>query len=97
MEARHFQKQKKFLYTEPELSHQLLQKITDSTINYLKAQVTAGADMLQLFDSWAGVLSPDQYDQFALNILRRSVMQLRMFLSPYLLKTHTLPVKKWAG
>src|SRR3972149_3042319 len=40
-----FSKAKKFLYTEPQLSHQLLQKITDSTINYLKGQITAGADM----------------------------------------------------
>lgn len=64
-----FSKAKKFLYTEPELSHMLLQKITDSTINYLKAQVTAGADMLQLFDSWAGVLSPEQYNLFALKYI----------------------------
>ncbi len=64
-----FSKAKKFLYTQPETAHLLLQKITDSTINYLKAQVTAGADMLQLFDSWAGVLSPDQYDEFALKYI----------------------------
>ncbi|MGB3949275.1 MAG: uroporphyrinogen decarboxylase [Bacteroidia bacterium] len=64
-----FSKAKKFLYTEPSLSHQLLQKITDSTINYLKGQIAAGADMLQLFDSWAGVLSPEQYNQFALKYI----------------------------
>jgi len=64
-----FSKAKKFLYTQPELSHQLLQKITDSTINYLKGQIIAGADMLQLFDSWAGVLSPEQYKEFALKYI----------------------------
>jgi uroporphyrinogen decarboxylase len=64
-----FSKAKKFLYTHPELSHLLLQKITDSTINYLKGQIAAGADMLQLFDSWAGVLSPEQYNQFALKYI----------------------------
>ncbi len=64
-----FSKAKKFLYTHPELSHVLLQKITDSTINYLKGQIIAGADMLQLFDSWAGVLSPEQYNQFALKYI----------------------------
>ena len=42
------------LYAEPALAHALLQKITDSTIAYLKAQVTAGANLLQIFDSWAG-------------------------------------------
>src|SRR4051812_2434457 len=64
-----FSKAKKFLYTEPALSHKLLQKITDSTINYLKGQIAAGADMLQLFDSWAGVLSPEQYNEFALKYI----------------------------
>ena len=64
-----FSKAKKFLYTEPVLAHKLLQKITDSTINYLKGQVIAGADMLQLFDSWAGVLSPAQYNEFALKYI----------------------------
>ncbi|MBL7888184.1 MAG: uroporphyrinogen decarboxylase [Bacteroidia bacterium] len=64
-----FSKAKKFLYTNPELSHLLLQKITDSTINYLKGQIVAGADMLQLFDSWAGILSPEQYNQFSLKYI----------------------------
>lgn len=61
-----FSKAKKFLYTEPELAHKLLQKITDSTINYLKGQIEAGADMVQVFDSWAGILSAEQYKEFAL-------------------------------
>jgi uroporphyrinogen decarboxylase len=61
-----FSKAKKFLYTQPAESHMLLQKITNSTINYLKGQVRAGADMLQLFDSWAGVLSAEQYMEFAM-------------------------------
>lgn len=64
-----FSKAKKFLYTHPDLSHKFLQKITDSTINYLKGQIIAGADMLQLFDSWAGVLSPEQYNQFSLKYI----------------------------
>jgi uroporphyrinogen decarboxylase len=55
---------KKMLYTNPELSHRLLDKITQSTITYLKAQIKAGADMVQLFDSWAGILSPAQYTEF---------------------------------
>ncbi|MCW3085966.1 MAG: hemE [Bacteroidetes bacterium] len=64
-----FSKAKKFLYTQPQLSHLLLQKITDSTINYLKGQIVAGADMLQLFDSWAGILSPEQYNEFSLKYI----------------------------
>jgi uroporphyrinogen decarboxylase len=60
---------KKFLYTNPVESHLLLDKITQSTINYLKAQVLAGADMIQIFDSWAGILSPEQYAQFSLKYI----------------------------
>jgi len=60
-----------FLYTQPELAHQALDKITQSTISYLKAQVKAGAHMLQLFDSWAGVLPPDHYSTFSLAYIRK--------------------------
>jgi uroporphyrinogen decarboxylase len=66
-----FSKAKKFLYTEPALAHQLLQKITDSTIHYLKGQIESGADMYQLFDSWAGVLSPEQYREFSLPYIQQ--------------------------
>ncbi len=60
-----FSKAKKFLYTHPSEAHKLLQKITDSTINYLKAQIASGADIIQIFDSWAGILSPAQYAEFS--------------------------------
>lgn len=66
-----FSKAKKFLYTQPELAHQVLDKITQSTINYLKGQVEAGADMIQIFDSWAGVLGPEQYRAFSLKYISR--------------------------
>lgn len=62
---------KKALYAEPAFSHKLLQKITDSTIAYLKAQIKAGADLVQLFDSWAGILSPAQYQAFSLPYIRQ--------------------------
>lgn len=57
---------KKMLYSQPQLAHLLLQKITDSTIEYLKAQIRHGADLVQIFDSWAGILSPEQYRKFSL-------------------------------
>ena len=58
-------KAKQFAYTKPEVAHALLQKITDATIDYLKAQVTAGADVLQVFDSWAGSLSPADFNVYS--------------------------------
>jgi uroporphyrinogen decarboxylase len=64
-----FSKAKQFLYTQPNLAHHLLQKITNSTINYLKGQIQAGADMIQLFDSWAGVLSEKMFYEFSLRYM----------------------------
>jgi uroporphyrinogen decarboxylase len=61
-----FSKAKKMMYSEPELAHALLRKITDATIGYLKTQILHGADLVQIFDSWAGVLSPEQYNAFSL-------------------------------
>lgn len=58
-------KAKQFAYTQPLLAHQLLQKITTITISYLKAQVKAGADVVQVFDSWAGALSPSDFKIYA--------------------------------
>ncbi|MGN6532027.1 MAG: uroporphyrinogen decarboxylase [Ginsengibacter sp.] len=60
-----WEKAKQFCFTEPQLAHQLLQKITDTTIQYLKAQTKAGADVLQVFDSWSGCLSPEDFKRFA--------------------------------
>lgn len=59
------------LYNSPEFSRQLLQRITDSTIAYLKDQVAAGANIVQIFDSWAGILSPEHYRIFALPYIRQ--------------------------
>jgi len=58
-------KAKQFAYTQPEVVHALLQKITAITIDYLKAQVKAGADTVQVFDSWAGALSPEDFKTYA--------------------------------
>ena len=58
-------KAKQFAYTQPALTHQLLQKITTITIQYLKLQVKAGADTVQVFDSWAGALSPEDFKTYA--------------------------------
>ena len=60
-----WEKAKQFCFTQPELAHQLLQKITTITISYLKAQAKAGADVLQVFDSWSGALSPEDFKLIA--------------------------------
>ena len=66
-----FSKAKSFLYREPELAHLLLEKITSATIEYLKLQIKAGADLLQIFDSWAGILSPEYYNEFGMRYVHK--------------------------
>jgi uroporphyrinogen decarboxylase len=68
-----FSESRKLLYTNPVLAHELLSRITDVTIRYMKAQVSAGADALQLFDSWAGILGTEQYREFGLKYIEKIV------------------------
>jgi len=68
-----FDKAKQFCYTQPLLAHTLLQMITDTTIAYLKAQAKAGADILQIFDSWGGLLSPHDFETYSLQYIRQIV------------------------
>ncbi len=66
-----FSKARRFLYEHPKASHELLEKITEITALYLSAQVESGADMLQIFDSWAGILPNDQYQEFGLRYIEQ--------------------------
>jgi uroporphyrinogen decarboxylase len=68
-----FSETRKLLYTNPKLAHELLQRITDVTIIYLKAQLKHGADALQLFDSWAGILGHKQYQEFGMKYIQQIV------------------------
>lgn len=63
--SKNFDRAKAFCFTQPEAAHQLLQKITDTTIAYLKAKIEAGVHAVQLFDSWGGMLSPVDYQEFS--------------------------------
>ena len=66
-----FSESRKILYTNPTLAHDLLNHITNVTIQYLKAQIAAGAHMVQIFDSWAGILGKDQYAEFGLKYIEK--------------------------
>ena len=62
---------RRMLWEEPEMARTLLTMITDATIVYLKAQIKAGVDLVQVFDSWAGILSRDLYMEFAMPCMKR--------------------------
>jgi uroporphyrinogen decarboxylase len=63
--GKQFADTKRLLYTAPEAAHELLAKLTRTVIKYLEAQVRAGAQALQIFDSWVGQLGPDDFRTFA--------------------------------
>ncbi len=66
-----FAKARRMLMERPDMAHSLLEKIADSTINYLKSQIAAGVHLVQVFDSWAGILSPDLYRIFGVPYLKK--------------------------
>ena len=68
---------KRMLYSEPQLLHSLLEKLTQATILYLKAQIAAGADVVMLFDSWGGVLAPNDYLNFSLAYMKKIVAAIK--------------------
>ncbi|MCH7684729.1 MAG: uroporphyrinogen decarboxylase [Gemmatimonadetes bacterium] len=72
-----FSTAKSFLFAEPEASHQLLEKLADTMALYLGAQAAAGARALMIFDSWAGLLGPEQYRRFALPAVARVIEALK--------------------
>ncbi len=75
--SKNFDIAKEFCFCEPKAAHTLLQKITDTTIVYLKEKVKSGADVVQLFDSWGGLLSPDDYQEFSWSYLQQIVTALK--------------------
>ena len=72
-----FWETKKMMYQQPAVFHNLMAKITDSTILYLSAQAKAGAQALQLFDSWVGILGPDDFADFALPYVQKIIAALQ--------------------
>ena len=69
--SRHYEKAKAFMYSDPGAWDVLMSRLVDATTAYLNAQAKAGAQALQLFDSWVGALGPDDYRRFVLPHMRR--------------------------
>ncbi len=69
--SKDFRKIKALMYDQPEAVHLLLDKLADSVISYLNAQIMAGAQAVQIFDTWGGNLSADAYQKFSLAYMRK--------------------------
>ncbi len=75
--SKSFSKVKKLIYGNPELAHSLLEKTTKATAAYLSAQFEAGASLVQIFDTWAGLLSPRDYQVFALRYVEQLIANIK--------------------
>ena len=75
--SKNFDIAKGFCFSQPDAAHSLLQKITDTTIAYLKEKVRAGVDAVQIFDSWGGLLSPEDYQIFSWPYIQQIVTALK--------------------
>ncbi|HEV8593889.1 MAG TPA: uroporphyrinogen decarboxylase [Pyrinomonadaceae bacterium] len=68
--SKNFDMIKSFIYTEPKAAHRLLQMLADSVVEYLNAKIAAGCDAVQIFDTWASLLSPTDFEEFSLKYIR---------------------------
>ena len=75
--SKNFDKAKEFCFTQPIAAHSLLQKITDTTIAYLKEKVRAGVNAVQIFDSWGGMISPTDYREFSWKYINQIIEALK--------------------
>lgn len=83
--SRELKRTKQWMLRDPESFHRLLTKLAQSAIEYLKMQIAAGVDAVQVFDSWAGVLGHTQFREFSLKYLKLIVEGLRETKVPVIL------------
>ncbi|MGA7672143.1 MAG: uroporphyrinogen decarboxylase [Nitrolancea sp.] len=83
--SRNYLQSKQLMYGEPAVWHDLMSKLADVTSRYLRGQVEAGADAVQIFDSWAGALSPRDYRAFVFPHVSRIVANLKPLDVPIIL------------
>ena len=74
--SKDFRRAKQFLYNHPEAMHLLLDKLAQAVIDYLNGQIAAGAQAVQIFDTWGGVLTPTAYQEFSLAYMKKIVAGL---------------------
>jgi len=71
--SKNFSRIKQMMYSDPQLLHQLLDKVSQNVLAYLNAQIKAGAQSIMIFDTWGGILTPDAYQDFSLNYMHKII------------------------
>jgi uroporphyrinogen decarboxylase len=72
-----FSKVKHLIYNNPKLAHGILDKIADAVAIYLCAKIEAGVNAVQIFDTWGGILSQDDFEEFSLNYMRKIISKVK--------------------
>ncbi len=80
--SKNFVNTKKMMYQNPGLFNALMEKITSTVIEYLSSQIKAGAQAVQIFDSWAGILSPFDYEKVIFPYVKNAIKSLKKFDVP---------------
>lgn len=73
---------KKLIYTNPALAHEVLDKLAVAVADYLSAKIEAGVDAVQIFDTWGGILSPHDYEEFSLPYITKIIASIKKTNEP---------------
>lgn len=80
--SKNFSEVKKLIYNNPQLAHKLLSKISDTVAEYLSAKIEAGCNAVQIFDTWGGILTPDDFNEFSLQYIQSIVSNIKRTNEP---------------
>jgi uroporphyrinogen decarboxylase len=75
--SKNFSEIKKFIYNQPEAAHKLLDKIANNTADYLSAKIEAGVNAVQIFDTWGGILSQEDFNEFSLRYIEKIISKIK--------------------
>jgi uroporphyrinogen decarboxylase len=83
--SKNFSEIKKFIYNQPVAAHYLLNVLTDITADYLSAKIESGANAVQIFDTWGGILSPKDFDEFSLQYIIKVISKIKRNTEPVII------------
>lgn len=75
--SKDFSNVKKIIYNNPHFAHQILNKLSDIIADYLSAKIEAGANAVQIFDTWGGILSPLHFEEFSLQYISKIISRIK--------------------
>lgn len=75
--SKNFSEVKKLIYNQPELAHAILDKLSNTIADYLSAKIEAGCNAVQIFDTWGGILSQKDFEEFSLRYVEKIISQIK--------------------